>query len=175
METATLEGDSSEPLSATELQRQKTRRREILQTAGIVVSGALAGCLDDENESTGKADPPNRIDEYLSDARNYDGRIVDARGNGDAEVIVGAREGGLAFDPAAVRIDSGTTVLWEWSGQGGIHNVASVEESDEEFQSDRQSSEGATFTHSFDAGAIALYECNPHAGQGMQGALEVVE
>lgn len=174
METATLNGDSSGPLKATELQREEIRRREILQTAGIVVASALVGCLD-ENESTGKDDPPKRIDEYLSDARNYDGRIVDARGNEDAEVMVGAGEGGLAFDPAAVRIDSGTTVLWEWSGQGGIHNVASVEESHEEFQSDRKSSEGATFKHSFDAGGIALYECNPHAGQGMQGAIEVVE
>jgi halocyanin-like protein len=175
METAILNGDSSEPLRATELQPGEIRRREILQTAGILVTSAFAGCLDDENESTGKDDPPNRIDEYLSDARNYDGRVFDARGNEDVEVVVGAGEGGLAFDPAAIRIDSGTTVLWEWSGQGGIHNVASVEESDEEFQSDRQSSEGATFKHSFDAGGIALYECMPHAGQGMLGALEVVE
>lgn len=175
METAILNVGSSEPLRATELQRYKLSRREILQTVGIVATSALAGCLNDENESTGKDDPPDRIDEYLSDARNYDGRIIDARGNEDAEVMVGAGEGGLAFDPAAVRIDSGTTVLWEWSGQGGIHNVVSVEESHEEFQSDRQSSEGATFTHSFDAGGIALYECNPHAGQGMQGAIEVVE
>ncbi|WP_425604203.1 hypothetical protein [Halobellus salinisoli] len=36
--------------------------------------------------------------------------------------------GGFAFGPAAVRVDPGTTVVWEWTG-GVEHSVAAVDES----------------------------------------------
>ncbi|ESP90042.1 halocyanin 2 [Candidatus Halobonum tyrrellensis G22] len=32
----------------------------------------------------------------------------------------------MAFDPAAVAVDAGTTVTWEWTGRGGEQDVVAV-------------------------------------------------
>ncbi|OYR61676.1 halocyanin, partial [Halorubrum sp. E3] len=67
-------------------------------------------------------------------------------------------------------------VVWEWTGQGGAHNVASAEDSESDFESgDAVSEEGNTFEQSFDNTGIQLYYCTPHEAVGMLGAIEVVE
>jgi halocyanin-like protein len=106
----------------------------------------------------------------------YDGTIADYTGQDEVTVSVGAGDVGFAFDPAAIRIDSSTTVVWEWTGEGGAHNVASVEGSESDFNSgDSVSEEGETFEQSFDNTGIQLYQCTPHQANGMLGAIEVVE
>ena len=146
-------------------------RRRVLRGAGAALAaGAVAGCIggggsDDEGDGT--------INGYLSDANNYDGTVVDVTGESEVTVAVGAGNG-LAFDPAAVRVDAGTTVTWEWTGRGGRHNVVSGEESASEFASDLARGEGVTFRQTFESGP-QLYFCNPHRAQGMYGAVAVAE
>ena len=143
-------------------------RRRILRGAGAALAaGAVAGCL---GGGSGNADS---IDGYLSDANNYDGTVVDMTGESEVTVAVGAGNG-LAFDPAAVRVDAGTTVAWEWTGRGGRHNVVSGEESASEFESNLAREAGTTFRRTFESGP-QLYFCNPHRAQGMYGAVAIAE
>ena len=142
-------------------------RRRILHGAGAALAaGAVAGC-------TSGGSSADSIDGYLSGANNYDGTIVDMTGKSEVTVAVGAGNG-LAFDPAAVRVDAGTTVTWEWTGRGGRHNVVSGEESASTFESDLASGKGVTFRQTFESGP-QLYFCNPHRAQGMYGAVAVAE
>ena len=119
---------------------------------------------------------PQKIDDYLENARRYDDRIVDYTGQNEVTISVGAGSIGFAFDPSAIRIDAGTTVIWEWTGEGGLHNVASTEESDSQFNSGEPvGEEGHSFRQSFDSAGIQLYHCTPHQANGMLGAIEVIE
>ena len=143
-------------------------RRRILRGAGAALAaGALAGCL---GSGGGNADS---VDGHLSDANNYDGTVVDITGESEVTIAVGAGNG-LAFDPAAVRVDAGTTVTWEWTGRGGRHNVVAAEKSASEFESDLASGKGVTFRQTFESGP-QLYFCNPHRAQGMYGAVAIAE
>jgi halocyanin-like protein len=161
-----------------------SRRRYLAGTGAALTIGTLAGCSgggdggDGSDGSSGSAaeDVPDEIDEYLSDARMYEGTIMDSTGQDEVTVQVGAGDIGYAFSPAAIRIDSGTTVVWEWTGEGGAHNVESVEESESDFSSGNAvAEEGETFEQSFDNTGIQLYRCTPHQANGMLGAIEVVE
>ena len=147
-----------------------SRRRVLRSVGAALAAGAVAGCIggggsDGENDGT--------IDGYLSDANNYDGTVVDVTGESEVTVAVGAGNG-LAFDPAAVRVDAGTTITWEWTGRGGRHNVVSGEESAAEFASDLTGEQGATFRQTFESGP-QLYLCSPHRARGMYGAVAVAE
>ena len=169
-----------------------SRRRYVAGTGAVLTLGTLAGCSgggdggdgsdgSDGGDSSGGGgspsdDVPTEIDEYLADARLYDGTIMDYTGQDEVTVAVGAGDVGFAFDPAAIRIDAGTTVVWEWTGEGGGHNVASAENNEVEFDNGETiSEEGYTFERSFDNAGNQLYECTPHRANGMLGAIEVVE
>ncbi len=113
------------------------------------------------------------IDEYLSDTDNYDGSITDRTGQDGVSVAVGAEGngGGFAFGPAAIGIETGTTVVWEWTGMGGLHNVVAE---DGTFDSgDPVSDPGTTFEFTFTETGTWLYFCNPHKALGMKGAVVV--
>ena len=116
--------------------------------------------------------------EFLSEEPNYDGWFenvgnyegtVDRTGADEVTVKVGAGDG-LTFGPAAVAVSSGTTVVWEWTGEGGGHNVA---ESDGAFESETVTEGGHTFEHTFEESGIATYVCTPHEATGMKGAVYV--
>ena len=147
------------------------RRTFIRLTTATIGAGALAGCLGG-NGTNPDDDVPGEIHDFLDGAGGYDGSITDATGESTVQVDVGVGNG-LTYEPAAVRVDAGTTVVWEWTGQGGSHDVASTGDSDSSFQSDLMSAEGETFEHTFDDAGIQLYVCTPHRGQGMLGAIEV--
>ncbi len=112
------------------------------------------------------------IDEFLADTSNYDG-LEDLAGRDGVDVAVGAEGNGafFAFAPPAIRIDAGTTVTWTWTGQGGVHNVQAVQGAS--FESDVTDEEGTTFRQTFDETGTVLYECSPHSGAGMRGAVVV--
>ena len=118
----------------------------------------------------GAGNVPREVDDYLSEAIEYNGSLEDMTGEDEATVEVGAGSNGLAFSPAAIQVDSGTTVTWEWTGEGGAHNVV---HEDGEFESDLQEEDGATFEHTFEEEGNFLYYCNPHRSQGMKGAVIV--
>jgi len=165
-----------------------SRRRFVLGTAAVAATGALAGCSgngddgngnggaeDDANGNGAADDPTSRVETFLgdNDALLYDGTIEDATGQDEVVIDCGAGDNGFAFDPAAVRVDPGTTVTWEWTGRGGGHNVVSEPDSDFEFESERTDEEGYSFEETLDEEGAALYVCVPHRAQGMYGGVVV--
>jgi halocyanin-like protein len=134
------------------------------------------GTEENETEAgneTGGGGAASEVDEYLSDTSNYDG-VVDETGSDSVTVQVGAEgnDGNFAFEPAAGQVSSGTEVVWEWTGQGGSHNVVHEEGT---FESELQDQEGATFSHTFEETGNFLYYCDPHRDLGMKGAIIVEE
>jgi len=113
------------------------------------------------------SEEPN-YDGFLDDVSNYEG-TVDMRDADEVTVDVGANDG-LTFGPAAVAVSTGTTVVWEWTGQGGQHNVAA---SDGAFESETVGEEGHTFEHTFEEAGTYTYVCTPHEAVGMKAAVYV--
>lgn len=144
-------------------------RRTVLRGVGTVaVTGMLAGCGGgSDGGGGGSGDVPSEVSDYISGANNYDG-VADKTGSDSVTVKVGAGNG-LAFGPAAVRVSTGTTVTWEWTGNGGSHNVVAKDGS---FDSGDYKSSG-TFEHTFDEAGNYLYYCEPHRASGMKGAVIV--
>lgn len=151
------------------------RRGFVHSVSALVAAAALAGCNDGEPDD-GRPESEVRLDAYLSEheANLYDGSIDNRTGEDEVTVAVGAGDRGLAYDPAAARIDIGTTVVWEWTGRGGRHNVVSEsgDGSDFEYYSGPiTSEEGHTWTYTFDEEGVALYYCEAHRSVGHLGAL----
>ncbi|TKX78541.1 halocyanin domain-containing protein [Halorubrum sp. SD626R] len=173
------------------------RRRFVQATTAAGATLLLAGCSGggdggDGGDSSGGSDGSDGGDSsggsdgsggsgntaYLSEepdyggwfdgANNYD-QTVDATGQDEVTVDVGAGDG-LSFGPAAVAVSPGTTVVWEWTGEGGGHNVA-AESGD--FESETVSEAGHTLEHTFEESGIHEYVCTPHEAVGMKGAVVV--
>lgn len=140
---------------------------------------------DDGGDGTLSREDYPAVDEWLTEtevggeAPNYDGTIMDQRETDTIQIDVGAGDTGIAFEPAAVAVSPGTTVQWEWTGDGGAHNVVAepdnqIGESDYEFSSgDPVDEEGETYEQTLDDSGIALYHCVPHLSVGMKGAVVV--
>jgi halocyanin-like protein len=145
-------------------------------TAAGTEDGTAAGTEDGTaagTEGGGGGGPPD-FGGFLDNVGNFDGNVVDARGQGQVSVAVGAEGNGgnFAFDPPAVHVDNGATVVWEWTGQGGGHNVVSDGEGPID-SGEPVSSEGETYETTFDSDGIYNYVCEPHEGQGMKGSVVV--
>ncbi len=113
------------------------------------------------------------LSRWLSDVGNYDGTIEDETGQGAESIDVGAEGNGgnFAFDPPAMRISTGTTVTWEWTGEGGAHNVVAEDGS---FRSGPpQQGSDIEYQRTFDSPGTVLYYCEPHRSLGMKGAIIV--
>jgi halocyanin-like protein len=138
---------------------------------GLFRAGA-AGAAAATGLAAGSGTAAAQYDGYLDDVDNYDG-TVDYTGQDEVTVSVGAING-LRFDPAAILVDPGTTVVWEWTGEGGAHNVVAQ---DETFDSGETVSEaGTTFEYTFEDAADGdtfNYYCTPHEAAGMKGAVAV--
>jgi halocyanin-like protein len=165
-------------------------RRTVLRATGATMAGtAIAGCSSGaqagngdgsggetptENDDDGGSDGGSGSESFggwMADVGNYDG-VVNATEQGDVTVRVGTEGNGgyFAFDPAAVRIPTGTTVVWEWTGEGGSHNV---EADDGSFESELTDEAGHTFEHAFDGEGTYRYSCVPHEAMGMKGVVVV--
>jgi halocyanin-like protein len=143
----------------TDAERPTPRtRRAVLGLAAGSLAG-IAGCLGGGTQG---------YDDWVTSIGNYDG-VVDMTGTERPTVAVGAN-GGLDFAPAAIAVDAGTTVVWEWTGRGSSHNVV---ERDGAFRSEYHVEQGATFEHTFEEAGEFAYFCEPHRGQGMKGGVEV--
>jgi plastocyanin len=140
------------------------------------------------NDNGGLVTPEGQVDTHLTDtdANNYDGTgsIVDETGTGSLTIEVGPG-GNFQFNPAAVRINPGTTVTWEWLSDG--HSVEQVnrgfvvdksptatkEELNEmeqnlidfDFEDAPIQNEGATHEYTFESAGVFLYQCGAHAEQ----------
>ncbi|TQQ79262.1 halocyanin domain-containing protein [Halonotius terrestris] len=88
-------------------------------------------------------------------------------------VMVGAGNG-LAFEPAEIEIETGTTVIWEWTGEGGEHNVVATDDAFASHEDGNVESEaGYTYEYTFDTAGTYEYECIPHSANGMVGTVVV--
>lgn len=140
-----------------------TRREFVGATSGIA---AVAG-------TAGVGTAQQRFDGFLSDVGNYDG-VVDRTGQESIEVLVGAdgNGGNFAFEPAAVQVDPGTEIVWQWTGEGGGHNVHAVEGAD--FNSGEPVADAdTTYTQTVDETGVIKYQCDPHVTLGMKGVIVV--
>jgi halocyanin-like protein len=148
-------------------------RRDFLRAAGgtTAASAAAAGGVAAQ-EGGGSVRPD--FGGYLSSANM--GSYLDARGQSEVTISVGAGGQGLAFDPTSVWIDPGTTVVWEWTGQGGGHNVVATSDAAASFDSGEAVTEGTfEYTFSEDEAGISNYFCSPHQTLGMLGSVAVGE
>jgi halocyanin-like protein len=175
---------------------ESATRRRVLRTGAALGIAAVAGCSGgggggaggdgtDGSDSDADADADGggsgggaggdsstaAYDEWLSNVPNYDGSVADRTGDDSVAVAVGAGNG-LFFDPPAVRVTTGTTVVWEWTGQGGQHNVA---EESRAFESELATTEGTTYERTFDEPGVVRYLCVPHQAVGMKGVVDVVD
>ncbi|QLH76401.1 halocyanin domain-containing protein [Halosimplex rubrum] len=142
-------------------------RRSAMKTLAI---GATVGGLAAAGARPAAAQSTDLTD-WFSNVGNADG-VVDETGSDEVTVEVGvqANNGAFGFGPAAVRVDPGTTVVWEWTGEGTPHNVVAEDGS---YESDMISEAGATFTHTFESAGVSKYYCGPHRTMGMKGAVVV--
>ena len=126
---------------------ESVSRRGFLQTAAgmAAVVGASSAAAAQENES----------------------------GSGSSQTVAVGAGSGLSFDPKEVTVSPGTTVTWEWTGEGGAHNVVA---DDGSFNSgEPQEGSSITFEYSFEETGEYPYHCEPHQSAGMVGTIIVQE
>ncbi|MFC7068527.1 halocyanin domain-containing protein [Halobaculum lipolyticum] len=142
-------------------------RRTVLRTALATGAAAAGGAA----ATPAAAQSGGGLAEWFSNTGNYDG-VVDETGSGSVTVEVGseANGGAFGFGPAAVRVDPGTTVTWEWTGNGGSHNVVAEGGA---FETDLVGEAGHTFEYTFEEAGVYRYACTPHKAMGMKGAVVV--
>jgi halocyanin-like protein len=145
----------------------RAKLREAMQpgAVGLAVWPVVPG-------DKGSGDDTGQFDGWFSDVSNFDG-VVDETGQSEVAVTVGseANDGSFGFEPPAVKVSTGTTVVWEWTGKGGGHNVVA---DDGSFRSgDPVGDEGTTFEYTFDETGTNKYYCAPHKSMGMKGAVVV--
>ena len=128
-----------------------------------------------QEELTPYQNPDQRLAQWMSATSNYDGTIQDNRSEDQVDVQVGTESdnGNFSFSPPVVRVQTGTTVQWQWTGRGGAHNVQARRG---QFRSGNpREGGGISFTHTFEETGMYLYECEVHTNFGMRGAVIVEE
>jgi halocyanin-like protein len=109
-----------------------------------------------------------------AETQNFDG-TVDRTGQDSVTIEVGAEGNGgpYAFGPAAVRIDPGTTVTFDWVSD--THNVLiESQPSGSNWQGvSAIENTGYSHEHTFETEGIYKYYCQPHLALGMKGAIVV--
>jgi halocyanin-like protein len=142
------------------------KRRDFLRVAGgsAAVGTAAAAATPAAAQAS--------FDGWMSDVGNYS-EVADATGQDEVTITVGAEGNGgaFAFGPPAVQVDPGTTVVWEWNGEGGQHNVAAEEGAD--FESELVAEAGFTFEQTLEEEGVVKYFCQPHRALGMKAVVVV--
>ncbi|MES3516065.1 MAG: halocyanin domain-containing protein [Natronomonas sp.] len=155
-------------------ERNMGRRGFMTATAGAATAATAAGA-----SGTAAAQEIPDFGPYLNDARGFDDNVDDLRGQEEVTIEVGAGEDGLAFDPVTIWVDPGTELTFEWTGEGGGHNVARHDGIEDFGFEDIVSEAGHTWSYTVTEDAIEandgiiLYYCAPHEGQGMKGGIAV--
>lgn len=153
-------------------------RRTALKAAGLAATGVvagLAGCPGGDGTTTEEPETIETEPNYrgwFDGVSNYQG-TVDHRDAEQVRVRVGVSGdlGFYKFGPPAIAVSPDTSVIWEWTGQGGAHDV--VSENDDFDSGEPVSSDSATFTFTFQSPAVYRYYCSSHEDQGMRGAVFV--
>jgi halocyanin-like protein len=147
-----------------------TRRTLLRSAAGATVAGGAAA---------GTATAQEERPDFGGWLEEIDGGYENMRGEETVTVSVGAEGNGgaYAFSPAGLWIDPGTTVQFEWTGEGAAHNVVADSGPADLSSGDPVEATGVEYEYEFteEDGGITQYLCEPHAGLGMQGAIAVGE
>jgi len=171
---------------------REIRRRRLLGGIGaMATAGVLAGCSTETSGGDGEdgdggedggdgsgggeetAEPPE-WPSYLDDAKGDTSQ--DARGESEVTVAVGP-DGGLLYEPVYLRVDSGTTVNFEFKSPG--HNVKPESQPDGGSLDGTEGGEmelideGETYSVTLEETGIYTYYCGPHQGTGMKGGISV--
>ncbi|MFC6889925.1 halocyanin domain-containing protein [Halorubrum trueperi] len=148
-------------------------RRTFIRTAGGAAAAAGAATA-----TSGTAAAQEEQPDWPSGVTSGNlGEYLDARGESEVTVEVGAGDDGLAFNPTQLWVNTGTTITWEWTGSGGSHNVVTVEGEADLDSGDSVDEEGYTYEYEVteeDAG-ITHYHCVPHDAVGMHAGIAVGE
>lgn len=140
----------------------------------IVVDSAASVDGGDGGDGGGEGQVRPDFGEWLVDV---DGGYQDARGEDEATVRVGGEgnTGFFTFEPAGLWVDPGTTVRWEWTGEGGGHNVVAEEGPADVDSGDPVSEAGVNYEYTVEQEGITTYFCSPHRSLGMKGGIAVGE
>lgn len=132
-----------------------------------------------DGEEYVRADEPFELPygDWFDGVPNYDG-TVDRRDEARVRIVVGAGEEGMLYDPPAVIVDPAAKIIFEWTGEGGNHNV--VEENGA-WASELEDSAGHEFPvdwstlgrDNLSEHGVYRYYCDPHRHVGMRGAVVV--
>ena len=175
--------------------KEISRRRFVLGTGAVAATGALAGCSGNGgnggngnggngngnggNGGSEASGPVGKLQSYLeeNEANLYEGSVEDHTGESEVVIETGAGDNGFSFSPPAIEVDPGTNIVWEWTGEGGGHNVSPNGPTDfEGFGSEEIVDEaGYTVEATFEETGAALYVCVPHRAQGMFGGIAITE
>lgn len=148
--------------------------RQLCRTMHEAMQAAMHGKLSSSSGADTEAFDGESLraetEQWLRSARGIE-RVEDQTGEDEVLVEVGGGNG-LQYAPAAVRVDPGTTVRWRWTGQGGLHDVSFL---NADVSTALRGEAGAEFSYTFDAPGEYRYECTPHSGVGMRGAVIVAD
>ncbi len=151
----------------------------------MATAGLLAGCSTETSGGDGGdgdggdgdggdgGDTPS-WPSYLDDAQGDTSQ--DARGQSEATVAVGP-DGSLAFDPVYLRVDSGTTINFEF--ESPTHNVKPESQPEGGSLDGTEGGEmetvpeGETYSVTLETTGIYTYYCGPHETTGMKGGISV--
>ncbi|WP_276257713.1 halocyanin domain-containing protein [Haloglomus litoreum] len=150
----------------------------------------MAGCTGDGGDGGQDTVPGNdfpAVDDWLTETDvggaddTYEGTLVDLRDQDTVTIGVGTEGNGddFAFGPSAVLVSAGTEVVWDWTGDGGRHNVEAepddqLGESDYEFSSGEPTQSADTeYRRTLDEAGVVLYHCEPHLSVGMKGGIAI--
>jgi len=148
-------------------------RRRFLRGAVPAVGAAALGSQGVRAQET--STPAQKRPDWGGWLEGIDGGYRDARGEDNVTVRVGAsgNGGAFAFEPAGLWVDPGTTVTFQWTGQGGGHNAVADSGPAEIDSGDPIDETGHTYEVTLEEGGITKYVCEPHESLGMLGAIAV--
>lgn len=180
-------------------------RRKLLTLGSGALTGAVGGCLQftdpeaaptaGENAtepSTATPTPTPSVGEVIDEETvewlggETAATFADRTDSDTATVTVGNADNEDEFDPAVLRVTTGTTVTWEWAGIGTTHNVVSAAEDPLEDDSQIEVGDGpldsgsvssdadTTYDHTFESSGTYRYYCQPHYALGARGVVVVV-
>jgi len=154
--------------SAIEAEPRCSRRAALRAVGGGVAAGSALGVAP---AGTRAQSDGTDLASWFENTSNYDG-VVDRTGQSEVTVDVGVEANGgyYGYGPAAVRVSTGTTVVWKWTGDGSYHNVVAEDGS---FSSQQAREAGHTYSQTFEAAGTLKYYCTPHEMLGMKGVVVV--
>ena len=147
-------------------------RRDFLLAASVAAGGTAASGAAAAQE--GNTSGGNQSGSNTTGSGNMTGGNQSSGGGGGSTKTVEVGAGsGTSFAPEEVTIAPGDTVVWEWTGEGGAHNVVAE---DGAFNSGSpEEGSGITFEHTFQETGEFPYYCAPHEAVGMVGTVVVQE